>query len=260
MDLTTATPVEIDTELARLWEAQGKAEASSASYRASLARWDERFGGSHPQYKDFEREAERHEAEAADLAEEALPYQQEYQNRPWSRFFLVTNQNGHIHTSMSCSTCFMDTQFAWLPNYSGMSDQEIVAIEAYRCCTVCMPIAPAEQKAAAQKRSKEERERKAAERQAKKDAKEAKARERAAKLVDKVEKEIEKLGGREVFERDYSVYGHDGRKSIYEYGYDLQQTVADALYDLKAHHEGQKGYSRHVNDTVWNEFKNRGLI
>jgi pyruvate/2-oxoglutarate dehydrogenase complex dihydrolipoamide acyltransferase (E2) component len=260
MDLTTATPVEIDTELARLWEAQSKADAYGASHRASLADWDKRFGGSQPQYNSFREAAERYEAESAALAAEALPYQEEYLRRPWSRFFLVTNQNGHIHTSMSCSTCFMDTQFAWLPDYSGMSDQEIVAIEAYRCCTVCMPIAPAEQKAAAQKRSKEERERKAAERQAKKDAKAAKAQERARKLVDKVEVAIEKLGGREVFERDYSTYGHDGKKSLYAWtgGDNCQQTVGDVLYDLCEMREGRRGM--HINESVKAELTKRGLI
>lgn len=37
----------------------------------------------------------------------------------WSRFFLVQNNGGHIHSSMNCSTCFPSTMFAWLPTVSG---------------------------------------------------------------------------------------------------------------------------------------------
>jgi len=60
----------------------------------------------------------------------------------WSRFFLVQNTNGHIHSTMSCSTCFADTDFAWLPELSGLTETD--AVEAYGeiLCSVCFPSAP----------------------------------------------------------------------------------------------------------------------
>jgi hypothetical protein len=63
----------------------------------------------------------------------------------WSRFFVVTSSNGHIHSSMHCSTCYPTTTYGWLPNLSGKSQDEAIkhfgpAAEAL--CSVCFPDAP----------------------------------------------------------------------------------------------------------------------
>lgn len=63
----------------------------------------------------------------------------------WSRFFIV--QGGHIHSSMSCSTCNNGesmTQFGWLPALSGLTEAEAVAEHGAILCTVCFPSAPVE--------------------------------------------------------------------------------------------------------------------
>jgi hypothetical protein len=63
----------------------------------------------------------------------------------WSRFFLV--QGGHIHSSMSCSTCNNGeamTSFGWLPALSGLTEAEAVAEHGAILCTVCFPSAPVE--------------------------------------------------------------------------------------------------------------------
>ena len=62
----------------------------------------------------------------------------------WSRFFLVNNTNGHIHSSMSCSTCNWRTSFSWLPTLSGLTEKD--AVDAHGCilCSVCFPSAPTE--------------------------------------------------------------------------------------------------------------------
>lgn len=60
----------------------------------------------------------------------------------WSRFFLVTNNNGHIHSSMNCSTCFATTQFGWLPQLSGLTEAEAVADQGEILCSICFPTAP----------------------------------------------------------------------------------------------------------------------
>lgn len=62
----------------------------------------------------------------------------------WSRFFLVNNVNGHIHSSMNCSTCRFDTSFSWLPTLSGLTEAEAVAEHGAILCTVCFPSAPVE--------------------------------------------------------------------------------------------------------------------
>lgn len=75
---------------------------------------------------------------------QAEPLEAEYDAKRWSRFFLVTNANGHIHSSMSCSTCNPRTQFAWLPELSGLTEKDAVDAHGPRLCTVCYPSAPVE--------------------------------------------------------------------------------------------------------------------
>lgn len=63
----------------------------------------------------------------------------------WARFFIVTG--GHIHRSMTCSTCNNGrhlTQFGWLPELSGETEAEAVAAHGALLCTVCYPSAPVE--------------------------------------------------------------------------------------------------------------------
>ena len=60
----------------------------------------------------------------------------------WARFFLVQNTNGHIHSSMSCSTCTFTTQFGWLTDMSALTEADAVAAHGERLCTVCFPSAP----------------------------------------------------------------------------------------------------------------------
>lgn len=63
----------------------------------------------------------------------------------WSRFFLTNNTNGHIHSSMECSTCNRNgkrTQFEWLPELSGLNEQQAIQKHGPRLCTTCFPDAP----------------------------------------------------------------------------------------------------------------------
>lgn len=63
-----------------------------------------------------------------------------YAARPWTRAFLVTD--GHVHSSMECSTCFPTTEFSWLTQFSDHNEDEIVEAAGERACTVCYPSAP----------------------------------------------------------------------------------------------------------------------
>jgi hypothetical protein len=60
----------------------------------------------------------------------------------WSRFFLVVSSAGHVHSSMSCSTCRPTTRYGWLPELSGASEQQAVSKLGPALCTVCFASAP----------------------------------------------------------------------------------------------------------------------
>lgn len=92
----------------------------------------------------------------------------------WSRFFLVTNTNGHIHSSMHCTTCFPTTSYAWLPQLSGLSEAEAVEDQGEILCSVCFPSAPAEWTSGVSKATQQER-----------DARTAKKAAAAQKKADK---------------------------------------------------------------------------
>jgi hypothetical protein len=260
MSLSEKTPVEIDTELAVLYQqetvARNKHERIQHSLHESLLRREQGLPCYTPYDEDDEATAYQ---ELHAIIDRELPFEAEYERRPWQRYWHVTNVNGHIHTSMGCSSCQPTTQYAWRTDLSGLTEQEVVEREAYNACTICMPIAPAEQKAARERYNAEQKAQRAAERDAKKQAKAEKAQARAAKLVDKVEAAIEKMGGRDAFRNDYSLYGKDGRKSVYDFNFDLPVPVGDVLYEMKQRQE--EGRSHHsMNEYVRNELTKRGLI
>ena len=60
----------------------------------------------------------------------------------WSRFFLVTSSAGHVHSSTSCSSCYMTTTFALLTELSAQSCEDAIAEVGETLCTVCFPDAP----------------------------------------------------------------------------------------------------------------------
>ena len=60
----------------------------------------------------------------------------------WSRFYLVCNSNGHIHSSVNCTTCYETTNYSWLTNLSGLTEADAVAQEGEILCTICFPSAP----------------------------------------------------------------------------------------------------------------------
>ena len=71
----------------------------------------------------------------------------EYRSRPWSRYYLVTSSDGHIHSSTQCSTCnkgHEPTGFALVPYLSGSSSEDAVADLGSALCSVCFPDAPVE--------------------------------------------------------------------------------------------------------------------
>lgn len=87
-----------------------------------------------------EDEIERLRLQLSDAAVAVVRAQDDYAG--WSRFFLVPD--GHIHSSMGCSTCFPTTQFMWLYELSGLTEAQAVAEYGEILCSVCYPSAPVE--------------------------------------------------------------------------------------------------------------------
>ena len=57
----------------------------------------------------------------------------------WSRFFLVTSNSGHVHSSMYCHTCYPTTEYGWLPELSGKTEAQAVAKLGDTLCSRCFP-------------------------------------------------------------------------------------------------------------------------
>lgn len=143
----------------------------------------------------------------------------------WTRYYHVTNANGHVHTSMSCSSCFPDTEFAWRTDLSDLTAEQVVEREAYNACSVCMPIAPAEQKAARVAYNKRQREQRAAEKAAAKREKELAKLPRQHSQALKVNELVDQFGledKSDAFRATYDKTLYDGK---FAYGYDTAYFV-----------------------------------
>lgn len=174
-DLTTATPVEIDTVLYDLYLQQHKAryKVSTTAEAVHRAAKDKRVYGRRAHWKMttaqaidaatciaenddqsyYRRQAtealngytEARAALAAIHAEQATIGSEFTRRGGWTRAYLVTNGNGHVHSSMTCSTCNRGeqaTSFEWMVDYSDQPETVIVADAGWRACTRCFPTAP----------------------------------------------------------------------------------------------------------------------
>ena len=139
------TPVEIDTELARIYNDRAE-QIAKADRSARQIQSYENSTYNHGQYADAiannRKAIEAAQVEIDRLTIEALPLEAEYAARRWTRYFLVDNTNGHVHSSMNCSTCFRTTQYAWLVQHSGMAADDLVELAGEEACTICFPNAP----------------------------------------------------------------------------------------------------------------------
>jgi hypothetical protein len=261
--LSSQTPAQIDAKLAELYFQVAKARALHDRIQTELR---EKAEGRRPFSIRTEQDATGAFNALKDLILKANHFEQEYERRPWQRYWHVTNANGHIHRSQACTSCFPDTQYGWRTDLSGLTDVEVVEREAYNACSVCMPIAPAEQRAARERYNAEQREARRAEKQAKKDEKAAKALDRARKHALKVEKALYQLTGHAdpksavtAFRTEWSEYGHDGRKNLYDATMDMPQMVGNTLSAMMNHYSGTRGVYD-MNEAVKTALTERGLI
>lgn len=142
-NITTATPAEIDT----LW-----AELSEKLSIASMHAQRQRKIAEDYADKGFDGHSDEHGAKALEYVEQMdkaraaiAPLVAEWKRRGgWARAFLVCNTNGHVHKDRNCSSCFPQTRYAWMTEFSGLDEAEIVDAAGERACTVCYPSAPVE--------------------------------------------------------------------------------------------------------------------
>jgi hypothetical protein len=90
-------------------------------------------------------EYDQRNAEVAEAKTRIMELDAVYRQHRWNRAFLVPG--GHVHSSQSCVSCNKggkDTEFVWLPQYSGASEEQIVEDAGERACTMdcCYPSAP----------------------------------------------------------------------------------------------------------------------
>lgn len=126
--LAQRSPAQIDAKLFELIKALTKAQQDLKYSRARRSRSD--IVAAKAVISRLERQM--------DMLDE------EWARRPWSRFFVVRNNNGHIHSNRECSTCFPTTSWGWLPNLSGKTEADAVYSEGPNLCSICFPSAPVE--------------------------------------------------------------------------------------------------------------------
>jgi hypothetical protein len=159
MDITTATPAEIDAvifaNLQTVWAArdfivrlteQAHREAGDRKqWIGRQARWtmsDEQAWVAVDSAKLIaERDGAQAEYEEAYKVIRSLDA--EYLRRGgWTRAYLVDNADGHVHNTERCSSFRMNTRYHWLTEQSGKPEAEIVELAGERACTICYPSAP----------------------------------------------------------------------------------------------------------------------
>lgn len=179
MDITTATPVEIDTCLKALYEQslvigseinramdslhyavkdkkeyRGRSrngvwkmtsaetlQAAEALVASDAPSWDKQSAQrALADYKKGSAARKENISEQQTLNEEFIA------RGGWTRAFLaVGNGMLHVHSSMDCSSCnkgLEPTRFDWRTEFSGKQETDVVEAAGERACTVCYPTAP----------------------------------------------------------------------------------------------------------------------
>lgn len=150
MDIPTASPPEIDTEIARLANEIAKRclVISQASRTIELEiRHPAPFGGvNQHRINQCESLISIANREINGLREQRAPLDDEFERRGWTRYYLVDSHNGHVHFDVSQSRCSrqVSTSHLWLTSESGKPAEEVVALAGERACTQCFPWAPTE--------------------------------------------------------------------------------------------------------------------
>lgn len=57
----------------------------------------------------------------------------------WTRYWIVANDGGHVHTTTACRTCYATTRFGWPTQLSGADGAGVVEAAGPLTCLVCFP-------------------------------------------------------------------------------------------------------------------------
>jgi len=140
MSVTKKFAVDVDTELADLYD-----KIYFINARISELQDDIKFFTKRNQdVTQFVNQIEKLELQKAPFVSRRIELTNIFNQDPWTRAFLVINSNGHVHSSMDCSTCFSTTRYNWLVQYSNDDEATIVSDAGQDACTVCYPSAPAD--------------------------------------------------------------------------------------------------------------------
>ena len=148
MTVTKEFAVKIDTELADLYDQIWVINNQILSYKDYITSTESsRFMNDADKVSHiakYNQKIDELVAQRKPLSSRRSELMEIYKNDPWTRAFLVINSNGHVHSSMGCSTCFDTTRYNWLVQYSNDDEATIVADAGQDACTVCYPSAPAD--------------------------------------------------------------------------------------------------------------------
>ncbi|BBN50888.1 hypothetical protein [Mycobacterium avium] len=141
----TMTPPDIDAILNDLSHQRAKLITRAESLRTAAHHARTGRFPNENRAAVFDAQADEYTPQIAAIADQIKPYNDEFDRRGgWTRAFLVQNTGGHVHASMSCSTCYPTTRYAWLTDYSGKDEDQIVYAAGELACTTCYPSAPTE--------------------------------------------------------------------------------------------------------------------
>ena len=142
--VTKEFAVKIDTELSELhnqrWTIISKIEGAKEDLKFYQKHYPTRIGD----IAKYEGKLYILKDQLFKVGTQILDLDAIYDQDPWTRAFLVVNNNGHVHSSLHCSTCFPTTRYQWLIQYSNDDEATIVDDAGQDACTVCYPSAPAE--------------------------------------------------------------------------------------------------------------------
>ena len=144
MSVTKEFAVKIDTELSSWYDKRWNLVSDLESAIDSVKFYEKYYPTSVEKIQESIKKIEKIESEIGKVNVEIIKLNAIYNQDPWTRAFLVINSNGHVHSSMDCSTCFATTRYNWLVQYSNDDEKTIVEDAGQDACTVCYPSAPAD--------------------------------------------------------------------------------------------------------------------
>jgi hypothetical protein len=144
MSVTKEFAVKIDTELSSWYNKRWDLISKLESAEDSVKFYEKHYPTSLEKIQESLEKVAKIKSEIVKVNIEIKKLNAIYDQDPWTRAFLVLASNGHVHSSMDCSTCFSTTRYNWLIQYSNDDENTIVEDAGQDACTICYPSAPAE--------------------------------------------------------------------------------------------------------------------